>query len=176
MISSSNCVTCFAVGNVNLLPSREGEVAGLYPQSQGSVTNGCFQARLIHRSLAGSLICTCKKGGHQFPRSSTNLCHFLAFECRKGLAWRHDQTALKRHNIGPLQTHCNNGLPTAAAASVVTIGSPVPFTLFTMSSVDKVLWLQVPDRNLPAFNACPSNADGLLSTCFSLMSKLFFKL
>ncbi len=67
MISSLNCVTCSADGNASLLPSREGEVAGLDPQSQGSVTNGCFHARLTHRSLAGSPICTCKKGVMNSP-------------------------------------------------------------------------------------------------------------
>ncbi len=67
---------------------------------------------------------------------------------------------LKRHNISPLQTRCNNGLLTAAAASVMTIRSPVPITLFTTSSMDKVQWLRVPGGNLPAFNACSSNADG----------------
>jgi hypothetical protein len=72
---------------------------------------------------------------------------FLAFKCQKMLASRHDQTVLKWHNIGPHQTHCSNGLPTAVAASMMTIGSPVPFYFVTMSSVDEVLWLQVPDGN-----------------------------
>jgi hypothetical protein len=57
---------------------------------------------------------------------------------------------------------------------MMTIGSLIPFYFVTMSSVDEVLGLQVPDGDLPAFGACPLNADGLLSARFSLMAKLFF--
>jgi hypothetical protein len=48
-----------------------------------------------------------------------------------------------------------------AAASMMPLVSPVPLTFFTASTVlDKVLRLQVPDRDLPTFDVCPLNTDG----------------
>ncbi len=83
MISSLNCVTCSAIGNISLLPSRKGEVAGLDPQSRGSMTNDWFHSRLTHRSLAGSPICTCKKGVTNSPVQVRVCAIFLHSNSRK---------------------------------------------------------------------------------------------
>jgi hypothetical protein len=59
-----------------------------------------------------------------------------------------------------LQHWCSHGLLTDTAASMMPLVTPIPLILFTASTVvDKVLSLWVPDRDLPAFDVCPSNAD-----------------
>ena len=46
-------------------------------------------------------------------------------------------------------------------ASMMLLGSPVPFTSFTtLPHVEDILRLQVPAPDLTAFVVCPSNAGG----------------
>jgi hypothetical protein len=46
-------------------------------------------------------------------------------------------------------------------ASMMPLGSPVPFTSFsTLPDVEDVPWLQVPAPDLTTFDACPLNAGG----------------
>jgi hypothetical protein len=64
----------------------------------------------------------------------------------------------ERHNIHPPLAVTMAPL-LEAAASLMPIISPVPFTLFTMLVVDDVLRLQVLDLDLFAFPVWLQNAD-----------------
>ena len=79
----------------------------------------------------------------------------------------------QRGTISNLLQHWrSHGLLTDAAASMMSLISPALLTLFTASTaVDKVLQLWVSNHDLPAFDVCPSNADGFYPFV-SMMGKL----
>ena len=108
------------------MPSCEGESAGPDPPPRGSVTNGS----LWPLGLAGSPICT-QKQGHKFPCCKCKSC--LVFHIQMARNSPREQARLRR--IGTTTAyfwrcwhHVDRRLPTA---SMMPLGSPVPFTSFT---------------------------------------------
>jgi hypothetical protein len=103
MIFSLRFVACFASGSS--LPSHEGDVTGLDPWSQGSVTNGC----LLPQDLAGSQICKGERGPQVLPSK----CKSVPFSCiqtAQQVPPRAHQTTPERHKILPLLGQHPHGL------------------------------------------------------------------
>ena len=108
------------------MPSCEGESVGLNSPSRGSVTNGS----LWPLSLAGSPICT-QKQGHKFLCCK---CKSRLVSCIQ-MARNFPREQARLHHIGTTTAyfqhcwhHVDRQLPTA---SMMPLGSPVPFTSFT---------------------------------------------
>jgi hypothetical protein len=137
------------------MPSHEGEVAGPDPQSQESVTTGCFHCQ----RLAGSQICSIKKGVTISPMQM-QICALSHIQITGKLCLEHGQTVPVRQNIQPPPALAQPWSPGECNhlndASCI---SRLAYFVYCIHSSKQSTVATGPQLQPTQFDVCPLNAD-----------------